>query len=113
MEGVSKKRRSWTKQQAPTWQPRQQPPQTRAHEQPAQPREREEPLTNAIPAASHYPQEDLRKTRPVRREAAPPRDWRDPPPRRDWRQVPPPRPSPPPTASARPRVSFTEASPPE
>src|SRR6476469_809795 len=113
MEGVSKKRRSWTKQQAPTWQPRQQPPQTRAHEQPAQPREREEPLTNAIPAASHYPQEDPRKTRPVRRDAAPPRDWRDPPPRRDWRQVPPPRRQLPPTPPTRPMDDDNDGSPPE
>jgi MFS family permease len=115
MEGVSKKRRSWTKQQAPTWQPKQQPPPTRAYEQPAQPREREEPLTNAIPAASRYPQEDLRKTRPVRREPPPPppRDWRDPPPRRDWRQVPPPRRQLPPAPPTRPMDYDYDGSPPE
>ena len=115
MEGVSKKRRSWTKQQAPTWQPQQQHPPTRAYEQPAAPRE--EPLTNAIPAASHYPQqEDLRKTRPVRREPPPPpqpRDWRDPPPRRDWRQVPPPRRQLPPTPPTRPMDYDYDGGPPE
>jgi MFS family permease len=115
MEGVSKKRRSWTKQQAPTWQPKQQPPPTRAYEPPAQPREREEPLTSAIPAASHYPQEDLRKTRPVRRETPPPppRDWRDPPPRRDWRQVPPPRRHLPPVPPTRPMDYDYDGTPPE
>ncbi|MFL6127308.1 MFS transporter [Actinophytocola sp.] len=113
MEDVSKKRRSWTRQQAPSWQPQQHPP-TRAYEQPAPPRE--EPLTSAIPAASHYPrQEDLRKTRPVRREQPPPppRDWRDPPPRRDWRQVPPPSRQLPPAPPTRPMDYDYDGSPPE
>lgn len=107
-----KRRRSWTKQQAPSWQP--QPP-TRAYEPPptsAVPRE--EPLTNAIPAASHYPQEDLRKTRPVQREQPPAsHDWRDPPPRRDWRQVPPPRRQLPPTPATRSMDYSYDGSPPE
>jgi MFS family permease len=105
-----KRRRSWTKQSAPNWRPEQHPP-TRAHEQP-----RQEPLTNAIPAASNYPQEDLRKTRPVRREPPPPpasHDWRDPPPRRNWREVPPPRRQLPPTPPTRPMDYDYDGSPPE
>jgi MFS family permease len=119
MEGV-KRRRSWTRQQAPTWRPQQQPP-TRAYEQPRQDppttaAPREEPLTSAIPAASHYPQEDLRKTRPVRREPPPqqePHDWRDPPPRRNWRDVPPPRRQLPPVPPTRPMDQPYDGSPPE
>jgi MFS family permease len=111
-----KRRRSWTKQQAPSWQPpQQQPPHppTRAYEQP-----RQEPLTNAIPAAAHYPQEDLRKTRPVRREQPPPQP---PPPAqpRNWRDVPPPRrqlppgPPPPPVPPTRPMDYDYDGGPPE
>lgn len=94
-----KRRRSWTKQAAPSWRPRQQqPPQqqqppTRAYEPPTREQPREEPLTSAIPAPPNYPQEDLRQTRPVRREQPPPRDWRQvPPPRRHLPPVPPTRP---------------------
>jgi MFS family permease len=113
-----KRRRSWTQQQAPSWQPKaqQQPPATRAYEQPPrqqQPRQeppRQEPLTNAIPAASHYPQEDLHKTRPVQRD---PRDWRDAPPRRDWREVPPPRRQLPPVPPTRPMDYDYDGGPPE
>ena len=112
-----KRRRSWTKQQAPSWQPKaqQQPPPTRAYEPPPrQEQPRQEPLTNAIPAASHYPQEDLRKTRPVRRDQPPPpRDWRDAPPRRDWREVPPPRRQLPPVPPTRPMDYDYDGSPPE
>jgi MFS family permease len=97
-----KRRRSWTKQQAPSWQPRQQPNPTRAYEQP-----REEPLTNAIPAPSHYPQDDLRKTRPVRREPQPP------PPARNWREVPPPRRMLPPVPPTRPMDYDYDGAPPE
>ncbi|HEX6353003.1 MFS transporter [Actinophytocola sp.] len=120
MEGV-KRRRSWTKQQAPKW--RQQQPPTRAYEQPRQEPPtsavpaREEPLTSAIPAASHYPQEDLRQTRPVRRDPSqqqpPARDWRDPPPRRNWRDVPPPRRQLPPVPPTRPMDYDYDGSPPE
>jgi MFS family permease len=104
-----KRRRSWTKQQAPNWQPQQQPPPppppppTRSYEQP-----REEPLTSAIPAASNYPPpEDLRKTRPVRRQPPPP------PQRRDWRDVPPPRRQLPPVPPTRPMDYDYDGSPPE
>jgi MFS family permease len=105
-----KRRRSWTKQSAPSWQPpaRQQPPPnpTRAYEQP-----REEPLTGAIPAPSRYPQEDLRRTRPVRREPPPPpqqpRNWREVPPPR--RQLPPEAPVPP----TRPMGYSYDGAPPE
>ena len=110
-----KRRRSWTKQSAPTWRPEQHPP-TRAYEPPRQDQPRQEPLTNAIPAASNYPQEDLRKTRPVRREPPPPpasHDWRDPPPRRNWREVPPPRRQLPPTPPTRPMDYDYDGSPPE
>ncbi|MCA1656075.1 MAG: MFS transporter, partial [Pseudonocardiaceae bacterium] len=62
------------------------------------PAPREEPLTSAIPAASHYPQqEDPPKTRPVRRQ---------PPPRRDWRDVPPPRRQLPPVPATRPMGQY-------
>jgi MFS family permease len=95
-----KRRRSWTKQQAPSW--RDQPPTT---QQP-----REEPLTNAIPAASNYPQEDHRKTRPVQREQQQPRNWRQvPPPRRHLPPVPPAAPVPP----TRPMDYNYDGSPPE
>jgi MFS family permease len=108
-----KRRRSWTKQQAPSWQPKQQPPPpppTHTYEQP-----REEPLTSAIPAASNYPPpEDLRKTRPVRRQPPPPPQ---PPPsphqRRDWRDVPPPRRQLPPVPPTRPMDYDYDGSPPE
>jgi MFS family permease len=100
-----KRRRSWTKQAAPSWQPQQQPPPTRAYEPPpAEPRPREEPLTSAIPAASHYPPEDLRKTQPVRRQ---------PPPRRDWREVPPPRRQLPPVPATHPMDYDYNGAPPE
>jgi MFS family permease len=107
-----KRRRSWTKQAAPSWQPRQpqppqrQPPPTRAYEPPPAQQPREEPLTSAIPAPPHYPQnEDLRKTRPVRREP--------PPPPRNWRQVPPPRRQLPPVPPTRPMDYEYDGSPPE
>lgn len=101
-----KRRRSWTKQAAPTWQPKQhgrQPPPTRSYEQP-----REEPLTSAIPAPTNYPQEDLRKTRPVRREPPAP-----PPPPRNWRDVPPPRRQLPPVPPTRPMDYAYDGTPPE
>jgi MFS family permease len=111
-----KRRRSWTKQQAPAWQPRQQPPPpqqpppTRAYEPPPQHHDqpREEPLTSAIPAASNYPPppEDLRKTRPVRREPPPQQ-------RRDWRDVPPPRRMLPPVPPTRPMDYDYDGAPPE
>jgi MFS family permease len=94
-----KRRRSWTKQQAPSW--RDQPP-------PTQQQPRQEPLTNAIPAASRYPEEDLRKTRPVQREQ--PRNWREvPPPRRNLPPGPPQQPVPP----TRPMDYNYDGSPPE
>ncbi|GAB1515735.1 MFS transporter [Actinophytocola sp. KF-1] len=106
-----KRRRSWTKQQAPSWQPHPQPPQpTRAYEPPPRhDQPRQEPLTSAIPAPAHYPPppEDLRKTRPVRREPPPP------PARRDWRDVPPPRRVLPPTPPTRPMDYDYDGSPPE
>lgn len=98
-----KRRRSWTKQQAPSW--RDQPPTT---QQP-----REEPLTNAIPAASNYPQEDLRKTRPVQRDQQQPRNWRQvPPPRRNLPPVPPVPPAGP-VPPTRPMDYNYDGSPPE
>lgn len=104
-----KRRRSWTQQQAPNWRPKQQPPATRAYEPPPQQEQpRQEPLTNAIPAASHYPQEDLRKTRPVQREPQ-----QQPPARRDWRDVPPPRRQLPPVPPTRPMDYDYDGSPPE
>ena len=120
-----KRRRSWTKQAAPSWQPQpppQQHPPTRAYEQPQPPphqqppptqqQPREEPLTSAIPAASHYPQQDdLRTTRPVRRQPPPQQQPR--PPRRDWRDVPPPRRQLPPVPPTRPMDYDYDGSPPE
>ncbi|MGB3440733.1 MAG: MFS transporter [Actinophytocola sp.] len=107
-----KRRRSWTKQQAPSWRPQQQQPQqppTRAYEPPRD-EPRQEPLTSAIPAASHYPQqEDLRETRPVRRQ--PPQQ--QPPARRGWRDVPPPRRSLPPVPQTRPMDYDYDGSAPE
>ncbi len=106
-----KRRRSWTQQQAPNWK---QPPQpTRAYEPPPrQDQPRQEPLTSAIPAPANYPQpEDLRKTRPVRRE--PPPQPPKPPARRDWRDVPPPRRVLPPVAPTRPMDYDYDGSPPE
>ena len=104
-----KRRRSWTKQQAPNWQPQSppQPPPTRAYEPPPrQEQPREEPLTSAIPAASNYPPpEDLRRTQPVHRQP--------PPPRRDWRDVPPPRRMLPPVPPTRPMDYDYDGSPPE
>nr|WP_243867123.1 MFS transporter [Actinophytocola oryzae] len=100
-----KRRRSWTKQAAPSWQPpRQQPPAnpTRAYEQP-----REEPLTGAIPAPSRYPQDDQRRTRPVRREPPPPAQPRN------WREVPPPRRQLPPVPPTRPMDYSYDGAPPE
>jgi hypothetical protein len=113
-----KRRRSWTNQQAPAWQPpppQQQPhPPTRAYEQPRE-QPREEPLTSAIPAPSHYPQpDDLRRTRPVRRQPPPQQPpvpqppAQQPPaqqpsaPARNWRNVPPPRRQLPPVPPTRP-----------
>ena len=103
-----KRRRSWTKQSAPSWQHQQQPPQrqpppTRAYEPPPREQPREEPLTSAIPAPSHYPPQDLNKTRPVRRE----------PPPRNWRQVPPPRRQLPPVPPTRPMDYSYDGAPPE
>ena len=102
-----KRRRSWTKQQPPSWQPKPPPQPTRAYEPPPrQDQPRQEPLTSAIPAPAHYPPpEDLRKTRPVRREP--------PPPRRDWRDVPPPRRMLPPVPPTRPMDYDYDGSPPE
>lgn len=81
-----KRRRSWTDQKQPSIKPRtlrydQPPPEQPRREPPRREPPREEPLTNAIPAAPAYPNEDQRRTQPVRRDQQ--RNWRDvPPPRR-------------------------------
>lgn len=139
-----KRRRSWTRQaEQPSWRPppppaptqyAQQPPPAPtqfAQQPPTGPREepptnaipaagpRVEPLTGAIPAASRYPAEDLRKTRPVRRQppqqpAQQPAPQAPPPPAaRNWRDVPPPRRQLPPVPNTRPMDYDYDGGPPE
>jgi len=129
-----KRRRSWTRQQQ-SWRPAAPPEPTRFAQQPppaptrfqppAGPREepptnaipaagpREEPLTGAIPAASRYPAEDLRKTRPVRRQPPPQQPPPPPPAGRNWRDVPPPRRHLPPVPQTRPMDYEYDGAPPE